>query len=92
MEEQIFEIIEEKTCADLTEEEIQEWIDVSNKYRSQDRPVRGMHGGDCTEACENCCDLCNSGHTIITGTSNVNGNEVTSMISCTKKGCTGKYL
>ena len=92
MEEQIFEIIEEKTCADLTEEEIQEWIDVSEKYYNQNKVVVGMDGGDCTECSEVCCEICESGHAIITGVQEKEKENHANMIGCTNEGCSGPFL
>lgn len=93
VEEPIFEKIAEVPYDELTDETIQEWIDVSNEYWDRDEVVVGMHGVSTCNNCDNgCCDLCGKGHTIITGVQERESGNVTNMINCTHPGRSGKFL
>lgn len=87
-QEPIFKKVSEKPTRELTEEEIEEWIEKSKEYHENGDLAIGMHGGKCDSTSHSCCELCAKGHTIITS---IHKGEI-STINCTTYKCRGIYL
>lgn len=89
----IFEKICETPSGELTEETIQEWIDVSKEFQNEHTgSYIGLHVSSCESATESCCQMCNTGHTIVTGVQEREDQNITNMVSCTTEGCNGPFL
>lgn len=94
LEKPIFEkVVENCRTGGVSEETIEEWKDASEEYWDRDEVVVGMHGSlNCEDVEGGCCDVCEEGHTVVTGTQDRDSGNVIKSINCTEDGCTGLFL